>query len=161
MKSIEIKKWSQIYSSSQQNSARVMSGHVLSEKLFCRFTLVRCGQALGAALLASGFYLLSSWAGDGVRLLVVFAATSALLSIGLAVQSRTKALALLNLLAAPLLFATAYAGMMVAAEWLIVSFILHGSLTALQFSSVDKDLAGGLFCWSVFNSTMALLLLLG
>ena len=161
MKSIEIKKWNQIYSPAQQNTSGAMVGHVLAEKLFCRATLVRCGQVFGAALLATGFYQLNSWVNDGVRLLVIFAAISALLYIGLALQSQTKALALLNLLAGPLLFATAYAGMTVAGEWLVVSFILHGSLTALQFTSVDKDLGGGLFCWSIFNSAMALLLLLG
>ncbi len=161
MKSIEFRKWHHVYSPSQQRTDRVMFGHVVSENLFCRCTLARCGQLLGAALLAYGFYFLNLWSGDGVRLLVALAATSTLLYIGMAIQSRTRALALLNLFAVPILFATAYAGMNVAAEWLILSLILHGSLSALQLSAVDKNLRGGLFCWSVFNSAMALLLLLG
>ncbi len=159
--SIEFNKWCQICSPSQNNSDGVVTDHVLSEKLFCRCTVVRCVQVIVTALIAGGFYLLNLWSGDGVRLLVALAATSALLYIGLAVLSQTRTLVLLNLLAVPILFAAAYAGMSVAAEWLISSFILHGSLTALQLSSVDKDLSNSLFFWSVFNSVMALLLLLG
>lgn len=159
--SIEFNKWCQICSPSQNNSDGVVTDHVLSEHLFCRCTVVRCVQVIGTALIAGGFYLLNLWSGDGVRLLVALAATSALLYIGLAVLSQTRTLVLLNLLAVPILFSAAYAGMNVAAEWLISSFILHGSLTALQLSSVDKDLSDNLFCWSVFNSAMALLLLLG
>lgn len=155
--SIEFKKWYQEYSPSHENTA----GHVFLRNLLCRGTAIRSGQFFGAALLAYGLYFLNLWSGDGVRLLVALAATSALVYIGLATQSRTGTLALLNLAAVPILVATAYAGMNVAADWLILSFILHGSLTAVQLSSVDKDLRGGLFCWSGFNGAMALLLLLG
>jgi hypothetical protein len=137
-----------------------MAGHVWSDSRLCKSSALRCGQFLGAAILACGLYLLNLWSGDGVRLLVVLAATSALLYISLAVQSRTRALVLLNLFAVPILFATAYAGLHVATAWLIGSFFLHGSLIAYQLASVDKELVGGLFCWSIFNSAMALLLLL-
>ena len=157
--SIEFKKWYQVHSPSQENSGRIMAGQVLSGK-WIRGAAIRCGQFLGAALLANGLYLLNLWSGGGVWLLAAFSATSALVYIGLAMQSRTGTLALLNLFAAAILFATAYAGMTVAAEWLIVSFILHGCVTSMQLSSVDKDLSGCLFCWSVFNSAMALLLLM-
>lgn len=157
----EIKKWHQTYSPSHQSVAGIMSGHLFSGNLISRTVAVRSSQFLGAALLAYGLYLLNIWAGDGVRLLVALSATSALLYVGLAIQSRTLTLALLNLLAVPSLFAAAYAGMNIAAEWLIASFILHGSITALQRSSVDNDVSGGLFCWAVFNGAMAFFLLLG
>ena len=161
MKSIESRKRYWPCAPSQENTIWALAGHILSENLFCRGTLVRCVQFCGAALLASGLYLLNLWCGDGVRLLVALAAVSAVLYIGLAVQSQTRTLVLLNLLAVPILFMTAYAGLNVASEWLIVSFLLHSSLIAVQLSSVDKDLHDGLFCWSVFNSAIALLLLLG
>ena len=158
---IEFKKWNQIYSPSQPGTTEIIPGHALSESLLNRAVLVRCSQILGAVLLACGLYFLNLWTGDGMRLLVAMSAVSAFLYIGLALQSRTKAMALLNLLAVPILFATACTGLNVAATWLIASFILHGSLSGMQLSSIDKDLRGGLFCWSVFNSAMALLLLLG
>ena len=161
MKSIELKKWYWAHSPSLENSTWALASQRLSEYLFCKGTVIRCGQFLAAVLLAGGIYLLNLWSGDGVRLLVVLAAVSAFLYIGLAMQSRTRTLALLNLIAIPILFMTAYAGLNGAAIWLIVSFILHGSFSAGQLSAVDKDLHGGLFCWSVFNSEMALLLFLG
>ncbi len=157
----EFKEWCQLYLSTQKTVAGVIPGRVLSGSRSCRCTVVRCGQFFGAALLAYGIYLLNLMAADGVRLLAALAATSALVHIALAIQSRTGALALLNLFAVPILFATAYAGQNVATVWLIVSFILHGSVTAVQLSSVDKNLSGSLFCWSVFNSAMALFLLPG
>ncbi len=158
---LEFKKWYQIYSSSQESSAGTMADHIWAGDLFCRCTIARCGQFFGAALFAYGLYFLNLLAGDGVRFLVALAATSSLVYIGLAMQSRTGTMAIFNLLAVPILFATAYAGLNIASEWLIVSYILHGSVTAVQLGSVDKDLSGGLFCWSVFNSAMALFLLLG
>ena len=161
MKSIESKKWDWTYAPSQKNTPFAQAGHLLSESLLSRGTLARSGQLFGTALLAYGFYFLNLWAGEGTLLLVALAATSAFLYVGLALQSRTRALVLLNLFAVPILFVTAYVGMTVAAEWLVLSFILHGSITALQLSAVDKDLRGGLFCWLVFNVAMALLLLLG
>ena len=159
--SIEFKKWYQVHSSSQENVGGMIVDHVLSGNWINRSTIIRCGQFLGAALFANALYLLNLWSGDGVRLLVALSATSALVYIGLAMQSRTGALAILNLIAVPILFATAYAGMNLATEWLIVSLILHGCVTAVQISSVDKELSGWLFSWSVFNSAMALFLLLG
>ena len=156
----EFKKWHQVSSPSQESTGGTVAGHILSGNWIHRGTIIRCGHFLGAALLAGSLYLVNLWSADGVRLLVALSATSALVYIGLAMQSHTGVLALLNLLAAPIIFATAYAGMNVT-EWLIVSFILHGCVTAVQISSIDKDLSGWLFCWSVFNSAMALFLLLG
>jgi hypothetical protein len=158
---IEFKKWNQIYLPSQPGTSEIIPGHALSEWLFNRVVLVRCIQILGAVLLSCGLYFLNLWTGDGMRLLVAMSAVSAFLYIGLALQSRTKSLALLNLLAIPILFATACTGLNAASAWLIASFILHGSLSAVQLSTVNQDLRGGLLCWSVFNSAMALLLLLG
>jgi hypothetical protein len=158
--SIEFKKWYQVHSSSQVSASGIMDGHILPRNWISISAIIRCGQFIGSALLAGGLCLMNIWTGDGVRLLVVLSATSALVYIGLAMQSRTGAFALLNLIAVPSLFATAYAGMNVAAEWLIISFILHGSVCAVQISSLDKDLSNWLFCWSVFNSVMALFLLL-
>lgn len=158
---IEFKKGPQIYSPSQEIPAGVISGHILTGNLSRRRTIARCGQFFVAALLAGGLYFLNLWAGGGGWLLAALAATSAFAYVGLAIESRTVFLALLNLFAAPILFATAYAGMSIASEWLIVSFLLHGSVTAVQLSSIDKDLSGALLFWSAFNSAMALFLLLG
>ena len=157
----EFKKWYQVSLPSQENAGGAVADHLLSGNWTYRGTIIRCGQLLGASLFAGALYLLNFWSGDGVRLLVALSATSALVYIGLAMQSRTGVLALLNLLAAPIIFATAYAGMNVVTEWLIVSYILHGCVTAVQISSIDRGLSGWLFSWSVFNSAMALLLLLG
>lgn len=125
-----------------------------------RKTMVRCGQILGAILFAGGFYLINLWSADGVRFLVALSATCALLYICLAVESRSGVLALFNLLASAILFMTASAGMIVT-EWLIISFTLHGSVTAVQHSYFDNDLRGWMFCWTAFSFTLAMFLLLG
>jgi len=158
---VEFKKWCQIYLPSEERSAGAKFVHKLTGNLLNAHTLVRCGQLIVAALFAGGFYLLNLWSGDGVRLLAALAATSSFIYVGMAIQSRTGTLALLNLFAVPILFATAYAGMSVASGWLIISFAFHGSISAVQRSSIDEDLRGGLFFWSAFNSAMALILLLG
>ena len=158
---IEDKKWYQIYSYSHESNAGVIVDHILTRDLFCQRTIIRCGQFLVAALLDGGLYLLNTWFGDGVWFLSSLAATSAFVYIGLAIQSRTAALVLLNIFASPIIFATAYAGMGVATGWLIVSFISHGSVTIVQLSSIDKDLRSLLLFWSAFNSAMALFLLFG
>jgi hypothetical protein len=158
--SIDFKKWSQICLPSEENPNRVKSDLISIENLSGRPTIAQCGQFSVAAMFAGGFYLLNIRSGDGVWLLAALAATSTFVYVGLAMQSRTGTMALFNLLAIPIIFATAYAGMS-AAGWLIFSFLLHGSITALQLSSLDKGLTGGLFFWSAFNSTMALFLLLG
>jgi hypothetical protein len=159
--SVEYKKWRQIYSPEQGSSAGLMSDYVWTENLFSRQTIVRSALSFVAALFAGGLYLLNLWSGDGVWLLAAFAATSVFVYIGLAIQSRTGFLVLLNVLAVPIVFAAAYAGMSVASEWLIFSFMLHGCVAAVQLASSDKDLKGFLFFWSVFSSAMALFLLLG
>ncbi len=156
----EFQKWHQPGTPAAESSTLARFGQVLSEAHIGWTTMVRCGQFLGAVLLARGFTSLAFWSGDSLRLLAALAATSALLYIGLAVQSRNGFQGLLNLLALPILFATAYAGLQVAVEWLILSFVLHGILTAVQLASAPKDMRGGMFCWSVFNSVMALFLLL-
>jgi len=158
--SAEINKWHRVCWPSQDRTSRLTSDHVFSGIRINRETIVRCGQFSGAVLIAVGFYLPNLWSDDGMRLLVTLSATCALLYIGLAVESRSGALALFNLLAAPILFMTAYAGMIVT-EWLILSFILHGSVTAVQHSYFDNDLRGWMFCWTVFSSTLAVFLLLG
>lgn len=159
--STELKKWYQACSLSHKAPVGVMSGHLLAGNSICRCTVIQWGQFVVAALLAGGVWLLNLWCGDGVRLLVALAATSAFIYIGLAILSRTGTLVFLNLIAVPIIFATAYAGLNVATEWLIISFTMHGSLTAVQLSSIGEDLSGCLFFWSAFNSAMVLFLLLG
>ena len=156
---IEFKNWHQTYSSSQESPVRVILDHILAGDLFSRHAIARCGQFFAAALLAGGLYLTTFWSGGGVWLPVALAATSAFVYIGLAMQCRTGAQALLNLLAAPIIFATAYAGMSVGTGWLVISFILHGSVAAVQLSAIDKGLRGFLLFWSAFNSAMALFLM--
>ena len=154
--SIEFKNRDQVHSPSQEN----VGSHILSGNWICRGTGIRCGQILGSTMFAGGVYLLNLWSDDGQRLLVALSAISALAYISLAMQSRTGIMALLNLLAVPILFTTAYAGMGVATEWVIVSFILHGCITMVQVASVDKNLRDVLFCRAAFNSSMAVFLLL-
>jgi hypothetical protein len=155
---VELKKSCQIYLASEKHSSTAKFDHILTGDMFNAHTLVRCGQLIATALIAGGVYLLNLWSGDGVRLLAALAATSSLIYIGLAIQSRSGVLALINLLAVPILFTSAYAGMSISTGWLIVSFLLHGCVTAVQFSTVVNDLRGGLFFWSVFNGAMALFL---
>lgn len=157
---IDFKKWSQIYLSSEESPDRVKTNLISTGDLSGRLTIAKCGQFSVAALFAGGLYLLNIRFGGGVWVLAALAGASTFVYVGVAMQSRTRAMALLNLLAIPIIFATAYAGMS-DAGWLIFSFLLHSSITSLQLSSVDKDLSSGLFLWSAFNSTMALLLLLG
>lgn len=158
---IEFKKWYQICLQSEESTARAKPGHELIPTSSGRLTIVKCGQFFSSVLAAGGFYLLNRWSGDGVWLLAALAASSAFVYIGLAMLSRTRAMALLNVMAMPFIFASAFAGMTAAGGWLAVSYILHGSVTAVQLSSVDEGLSGCLFFWSVFCSAMTLLLLLG
>jgi hypothetical protein len=155
-----LKKWHQSFTPSQ-NGTSGFSVHSFSETLISKGTLVRVSQLTGATLLAYWFFRLNLWTDDGVRLLAVLAATSALVYLWLALESHSKTQALLNLVAVPILFAAGYAGVSAAVGWLIASFILHGNITALQISACDKEMRGGLFCWSVFNTALAIFLLLG
>ena len=157
----ETKNVHQLFSTSHKNVAVAAADYVSSGKWSCRCSALRCGQFLVAVFLANGLYFLAQWSGDTVQGLAAFAATSAFVYIGLAIQSKRAALALLNVIVVPIVFAAAYAGFNGAPEWLTISFVLHGSITALQVESVDTDLSNGLFLWSFFNSTMTILLLLG
>jgi hypothetical protein len=150
-----------LFSTSHKNVAVAEVDVVSLGKLSCRCSAQRVGQLLVAAMLAGGLHFLAQWSGDVVQALAAFAAISAFGNIGLAMESKRAAQALLNVIAVPIVFAAAYAGFNGAPEWLTISFVLHGSITALQIESVDKELRGGLFLWSVFNSTMSILLLLG
>jgi hypothetical protein len=157
---IESQIWHQI-NSSQESSTKDLPDHILVGKMHRKCTLEHCGHFFVAALLAGGVYFMNLWTGDGLWLLAALAATSAFVYIGLAIQSQTGSLVLLNLIAAPFLFASAYAGMIVAPGWLIVSFLLHGSVSAVQLATIERDLRSFMLIWSAFNSAMALFMLLG
>jgi len=110
-----------------------------------------------AALTAGILHHLATGSGDVAALLNVMAAIAAFAYIGLAIQSRNGTQALLNVLAAPVIFAAAYTGFLGDPAWLTVSFTLHGIISALQIKHVDKDLQAILIPWAVFCGVLVVL----
>jgi hypothetical protein len=128
---------------------------------YCRICCGYCGQFTVAALAAGLVHRLATRSGDIADMLNVLAAISAFAFIGLAMQSRRGTQALLNVLAAPIIFAAAYAGFLGDAAGLIISFALHAIISALQITLVDRDLQTILFLWTLFSAVMVVLLGIG
>jgi hypothetical protein len=148
----------QTFSHSWKTANRKLDNQAWSQHCcFCRSICAYYGQFTVSALSAGMLYQLSTWSGDAAALLNVLAAVSAFAYIGLAIQSRTGTQALFNVLATPIVFASAYAGFEGDPAWLTISLALHAAISALQIKLFDQDLQKLLVLWAVFCGVLVVL----
>lgn len=116
-------------------------------------------QALAAFSVALGSYLLLVPLPHGGNFLAAVAGTSSLLFMVFLLESATLARRLLNLFAIPLIFACAYASLHGAGGLIVVAFLLQALVAAVQLSGQTEERKGQLYFWTIFNLSLALLLL--
>lgn len=116
-------------------------------------------ESLVAFSLALATYLFLVPLAYGSNFLSAVAGTSSLLFVVFLIESPTLPRRLLNLFAIPLIFACAHASLNGAAVMLIVAFLLQALVAAIQMSGQQEERKAQLFCWTVYNLSLALLLL--
>jgi hypothetical protein len=126
------------------------------EKVPLKLLAIQSLAATGAAL---AIYLLFTRISGGNNALAALAGISAVVYLGLLIESSSLIKMLLNLLAMPLIFTLAYASLSGASMFLIAAFLLHALFAAIQMSGQEKEHNPQLYCWTVYNACLALLLL--
>jgi len=102
--------------------------------------------------------LVAQYAPNGNALAAV-AGTSALLLIGFAIESSNVTTLLLNLLAAPLVFALAYASLSGPDSFLIAAFAVQALVFANQIVDAEDTVKKEFYFLTLYNASLALLLL--
>jgi len=115
-------------------------------------------QALASSGAALAVYLLFAQFSAGSYAPAALAGTSALLYLGLLIESSSLFRILLNLVAVPSIFILAHASLSGAGIFLSAAFLLQALVAAIQMGSQDKERKAQLHCWACFNICLALLL---
>ena len=90
--------------------------------------------------------------------LAAIAGTSAFIIVGFVFLTNSIGAMVLNLLAAPLVYALAIASMSGPSYLLIAAFVIHALVTERQASTEDKEVKALLHCWAIYNLSLALLI---
>lgn len=107
---------------------------------------------------ALAVYLLFDKFSTGSNALAALAGTSALLYLGLLIESSSLVKVILNLIAIPSIFILAHAGLSGTSAFLVAAFLLHAFVAAIQMENQEKERKAFLYCWASFNTCLALLL---
>lgn len=134
--------------SSWPNLTVLESNHL---KSYIKQTLAAFGAALAVYLLFGPF-------NAGSNALAALAGTSALLYLGLLIESSSLVKSILNLIAVPSIFILAHASLSGTDTFLVAAFLLHAIVAAIQMEKLEKERKAQLYCWASFNTCLALLL---
>ena len=126
-----------------------------SKAIHAEHPIVQLFASSGAALCS--FMILQESSGGG-NALAAIAGTSAFIIVGFVFLSNSIGAIVLNLLAAPLVYALAIASMSGPSYLLIAAFVIHALVTEIRASTVDKECKVLLHCWAIYNLSLALLI---
>lgn len=138
------------------------SFHIPQSISACVTKNLQADHPLILSFLASGsaiytHQLFAKYSPDGSAL-AALAGASALLLIGFAVESSSLTKLLLNLLAAPLVFALAYASLSGPTTFLVAAFAVQTLVFANQVVGAEETVKKKFYCLTLYNASLALLL---
>ena len=142
----------------------VHGGFHMPQNISTRITKsLQADHPLTLAFLSAGvaiftYQLFAQYSPEGIAL-AALAGTSAWLLFVFAIESTHLTTILFNLLAAPLVFALAYASLSGPESFLIAAFAVQAVVIANQMIGAESSLKKGLYCWTLFNASLVLLLL--
>jgi len=109
--------------------------------------------AFGASL---AVYLLFEKFNAGSNALAALAGTSALLYLGLVLESSSLGIVIVTLIAVPSIFILAHASLSGITAYLAAAFLLHAFVAAIQRNNQERERKTQLYCWASFNIFLAM-----
>ena len=126
-----------------------------SKAIHADHPIIQLFASSGAALCS---FLILQEASGGGNALAALAGTSAFIIVAFVFLSCSIGAIVLNLLAAPLVYALAIASMSGPSYLLIAAFVIHALVTERQASTEHKEGKTLLHCWAIYNLSLALLI---